>query len=370
MKLSFEPGLPYVAAELVSADSKTLQRLMVGPGVDVELRDDSPGSYLRLFMPSGDILSLPIPERSNWNVKFEDLDPSVTTTRSVFLLGEATAPPTIGVLEASVSFDPQRNSSHIIARRNDADRRLDIHLRCDGRIAMPPTIRQAGEGLLLQLNTSSHHEGFSANFFDTSRAFTIRLPSNLSSIRILVPRGEDDPIKIIPEAKEPIVDTILGYLQRGDLHGADSMSKWSQDRAESLLEGKVQDPFSAAVGAYHLLRLGQLELLRDWPRNLANWFEFLPDGCVIWACQLMRQDPDDRQEIKRYLLESIRRGLPFYTEGFRLLIESLPLLRDEEADAALKGIINQGSALWDSPISTVVQRSSSLCSPVSVQFAN
>ncbi len=47
------------------------------------------------------------------------------------------------------------------------------------------------------------------------------------------------------------------------------------------MQSKVRDPYAATVGGYLLLRLERFDLTRSWAGNLANWFEFLPDGCVI-----------------------------------------------------------------------------------------
>ncbi len=58
---------------------------------------------------------------------------------------------------------------------------------------------------------------------------------------------------------------------------------------ENILDDKTSSPVAAAIAAATLLRCGALDYLHDWPRNLANWFEWLPDGPVLWAETLIRR---------------------------------------------------------------------------------
>ena len=57
---------------------------------------------------------------------------------------------------------------------------------------------------------------------------------------------------------------------------------------------KSESPVAAALAINYLIRSGDLDYLLDWPRNLANWFEWLPDGPILWAETLLR-----RQEIQK-----------------------------------------------------------------------
>src|SRR5205823_5460912 len=58
-------------------------------------------------------------------------------------------------------------------------------------------------------------------------------------------------------------------------------------QAEQMLRDKLMDPLGAAVGGYYLLRSESLTLMHDWPNNFANWIEWLPDGAIIHAWQLL-----------------------------------------------------------------------------------
>lgn len=86
---------------------------------------------------------------------------------------------------------------------------------------------------------------------------------------------------------------------------------------EDMLKYKLESPLAATVASLILLRANQLDLLHDWVRNLANWFPF-PDGSVLWAEQLMRQQgARDRliAEAAEYLVRILERGLPHTSEG-------------------------------------------------------
>lgn len=91
--------------------------------------------------------------------------------------------------------------------------------------------------------------------------------------------------------------------------------------AEELLSEKMGNPIEAALGGYALLRLGNLELLHDWPGNLANWFYWLPDGAVIAGELAARRG--DHAEAANFLLDALQRGLPIFYEGFSTLLSRI-----------------------------------------------
>jgi hypothetical protein len=153
---------------------------------------------------------------------------------------------------------------------------------------------------------------------------------------------------------EPTADTISGYLQRGDLYSAQSMTDWV-DEARDMVLSKQRDPYAAAVGGYLLLRLKRFDVMRDWARNLADWFDFMSDGCVIWAWQLAAQDPKRKSEIEAYLLAAAARGLPVFSEGARMLVDGLLLLGETGRAARLDLLERAGAIVRDSPVTAVVR---------------
>jgi len=90
-----------------------------------------------------------------------------------------------------------------------------------------------------------------------------------------------------------------------------------------LLQEKLDDPGKAAIGAYFLLRAGQLGRLHDWTRNLADWVPWMPDGAVIRGWHMLRARKPNREHALAWLLEAEQRGLPMYEQGLRLLFDGL-----------------------------------------------
>lgn len=147
--------------------------------------------------------------------------------------------------------------------------------------------------------------------------------------------NEDEPRLAITVATDNnMAEALLGYLTIGALDHAELVNK----RAEDLLFSKMVDPVAAAVGGYYLLRKSDLARLHEWPQNLANWMQWMSDGSVIHAWQLIRQQQEAQEpsEValitsRERLFEAVERGIPIYTEGLRLLVAGLKLL-DFEAD--------------------------------------
>ncbi len=66
---------------------------------------------------------------------------------------------------------------------------------------------------------------------------------------------------------------------------------------EAVLSEKTESPLSAAIATLLLVRSRHWERLHDWPRNLANWFPQLSDGCVLWAEQLLQSGGDSAEAL-------------------------------------------------------------------------
>ncbi|WDF66118.1 hypothetical protein [Flavobacterium sp. KACC 22763] len=139
-------------------------------------------------------------------------------------------------------------------------------------------------------------------------------------------------------------ETLLRMLSIGEIGKAKSLFEHI-NYAEKLLYDKIENPSYASLGGYFLLRTNSIENLHHWPKNLADWFDWLPDGCIIHAAQLMRGPNPDLLEIRDYLLEACRRGIPQFTDGLKLLHEGLMRLHymnqeDEVIIAAYKEVRN------------------------------
>lgn len=116
-------------------------------------------------------------------------------------------------------------------------------------------------------------------------------------------------------------DLLLRYFRRGFLKEASTMTEAMQ--AEELLYKKMADPVSAAVGAYALLRFGEIDRLHDWTENLKNWFEWLPDGLIVRAEHLARIGEHD--QALSLFLELPERGLPLFSTGLTYTLNRLRL---------------------------------------------
>ena len=108
---------------------------------------------------------------------------------------------------------------------------------------------------------------------------------------------------------------VAGYLHTGRADRA--LTAMSVGAAE-LLRAKMADPIGAAIGGYALLKLNDLEQVRDWCYNLANWFPALPDGAVIaGAVAARRRQPEAAGD---WFAAAADRGIPAFSEGLSLLV--------------------------------------------------
>lgn len=129
---------------------------------------------------------------------------------------------------------------------------------------------------------------------------------------------------------------MLGYLHSGDLAAARAFAPSVTAEAQNMLSAKSENPIAAAAGAYLLLQTRSLHQLHDWPENLASRFDWLPDGAIIHATQLLRSRsaPSDLEGIRHWFLAAARRGAPVFTEGVRLLGDGLRLLGSWDQSSA------------------------------------
>lgn len=143
------------------------------------------------------------------------------------------------------------------------------------------------------------------------------------------------PLDITVSTENWKAESLLALLTSGSINRAKSLMKIEQ--AERLLYDKVADPAAAAIGGYYLLKMSALEQMHDWANNLANWFQWMPDGAIIHAWQLLKK-ADSKQEVvdkkvRERFLQAIQRGIPIYTEGLRLLYDGLKLLSYSSSDS-------------------------------------
>ena len=115
---------------------------------------------------------------------------------------------------------------------------------------------------------------------------------------------------------------------------------------EELLHDKFLSPLGASVAGTVLLGTGSLWRMHTWARNLARFFPEWPEGPVLWAHQLIRQEGEVRRYRGRrgdfaveehedplpWLFEIERRGLPGLSDLMGIAIEVAEIQRRQLDD--------------------------------------
>ena len=162
-------------------------------------------------------------------------------------------------------------------------------------------------------------------------------PDKLVMVLIRPASGPADrvhPVEVVVSSDDWKLESLLSLLSRGNTDHAEDLLKRKSLAAvaEAKLYSKIRDPYSAVIGGYALLQLDELEKMHTWAKNLANWFEWIPDGAVIHGSQLLylaRAESNQTKRIelidracKRYL-EAEHRGIPLITKGLHRLRDGL-----------------------------------------------
>jgi hypothetical protein len=110
-----------------------------------------------------------------------------------------------------------------------------------------------------------------------------------------------------------------------------------------------------------LARAGQIGKVKDWPRNLMNWFPDIPDGAVLWAEALRdgraRNAPpphgvdNPAKEMAAALTQLLERGTPFFADSLdiadRLVRQSLRDELEPERRSQLEQVAHALSRIFD-----------------------
>jgi hypothetical protein len=96
---------------------------------------------------------------------------------------------------------------------------------------------------------------------------------------------------------------------------------------------KVKVPLPAALALSLLVQHQMDDRVQGWPRNLARWFDWLPDGPSIWLAQALRrpESQENDAEIQEALRLIAQRGLPFFGPAFELGLASLTEIEHPQA---------------------------------------
>jgi len=366
LTIKFAPDMPAATVEVVSPDLEVVQRVMLDPGRSTSVQVPSEASFLRVHLPSGQVVTLKDPGNLTREVSLQTIQGRLPGSQ----------PP----LEEEL---PEQSSVSEIRRYHRGRPRTPtisvaplthlLKLRTYGTVELtgvgghiPGVLASSGREAQWQMPDNPQQSPLALKILEHSGTrLDLRVPGNALRIWARADALRDQPsvsfsVRIATLAST--ADTIASYLQRGDLYSAEAMAQWI-DEAAGLLFDKMEDPYAAAVGAYLLLRLKKFNQMHDWARNLASRFDFLPDGCVIWAWQLIHQQASNADEIRKYLLMAVDRGLPVYSEGLRLLTDGLRLMGPDGLAARDKVVKSAGVVLWSSPLTASLTAEPGFASP-------
>ena len=156
------------------------------------------------------------------------------------------------------------------------------------------------------------------------RVQNLALPvSSMTMARLVASREASGDIRLEAYLQDSASSMLLQYTGAGLSTTAARPTQAIAENAEQLLARKDADPIGAAVGAYAILRVGAIEQLHDWTRNLRVWFPWLPDGAAICGEHLARQGRFE--EAFDAFLEVPVRGLPLFSDGLFYTVERLKL---------------------------------------------
>lgn len=208
------------------------------------------------------------------------------------------------------------------------DRKADGYKLYSGNVYEVPGDRLIFRNTNLHINTGGK-ENPKILYKHKENIFSVSLPVSESIYCRVVknkgPKGFVHELTFDLVLKNKEAGAILRLMMSGDIERAKTLAGHIRF-AEKLLYSKIENPSYAALGGYFLLRSNAMQELHDWPKNLANWFEWFPDGCIIYAAQLMRSEKPVVEDIEYWLIEAYQRGIPLYTEGLRLLYEGFTKL--------------------------------------------
>jgi hypothetical protein len=366
LKIRFAPDMPSLAVTVVAPDMSVVKRMMIGPNDSSTVQVPSEGSFLRVVLPSGEIATLNDPGNLDRLITLDALksrrsrsgsSPSSEADRLSVSEGNIASVEGIRQHHSWQSSNPPDDSSIPVSVE------IPLGAFASASLLDPQHAPQPGKGISNQREASWNLSGppfqqpFDLNIRQQDGTLTlIRIPGNVERLWVRadeVYQKDSLVFSVRAISSQPISDTILNYLRLGYLNAAACMTEWAE-KSEQMLASKMADPYAATVGAYLLFKLKDYDRMHNWVRNLAEWFPFLPDPCILWAWQLIKQNPQDREQIRSYLAKAVDRGIPIYSEGLRLLLAGLELLGSDGAGplAQLRQIL--GQVIRESPVTARV----------------
>ncbi|MEZ5360236.1 MAG: hypothetical protein R3F48_15570 [Candidatus Zixiibacteriota bacterium] len=181
-------------------------------------------------------------------------------------------------------------------------------------------------------------------------------PSGQAEVELLLKKQFDYGVpRISITITDPMINTILGYINMGAVQKAANLITFS--KARKMLFDKISYPLTAAVGGY-LLIMGfernryseKSDNWQDWIDNLDHWFEWMPDGAILNAALLFKLGKTNNKAAFEALMRAYDRGLPFFTFGLQILIDCMRYFaREGEANAIKRLKVLEGIAYQADP---------------------
>ncbi len=344
--------MPPAAVEVVAPDFSTIDRLSLSPGEQKSVDVPSEGSFLRVYLGSGEIVTLKDPGNLDRTISLSDLagrrmrstyDPSARLRRRnrrdvQWRAGEPVV---------------ERGAKAIVAKEAHVTLEGDLGIHLVDDFNVPESGEIGEENTAVVFNPSGSPGRYILALQVQDARVRVRLPGSATEITVRSNELDDGQrvASIRVKTSSAHADTISGYLYRGDLYAASSMSDWAE-KAEDLLQDKTADVFAAAVGAYRLLRLRNIDLLHEWTQNLMLLTP-ITDAVVIRAWHLIYQRADE-QRIRELFVRALNGPLPIFTEGLRLLSDGARLLGKESEMAVTRLNRHARRALSRSPFTATL----------------
>jgi len=190
-----------------------------------------------------------------------------------------------------------------------------------------------------------------ANGVRNPKKMFISVPDNWvgGSAKLKITRQESTnhlPLRATIEIDDPKVNSLLQYINTGDLRSAFDLI---QDSVE-LLYAKFNNPYAAAAAGYVLVFAAPRTLRvpwHEWIGNLGRYFENIPDGDILHATLLLQRGDvetpiyDFSDDYERYFpegveervllaakltLKAVHKGPPLFRSGLTLLASNLNIL--------------------------------------------
>ncbi len=148
-------------------------------------------------------------------------------------------------------------------------------------------------------------------------------------------------IKVSVISADPIhqkSEILLSYLRAGKIRGAKVIFEYICNKLQSL-----NNPLVAIFCSYYSLKIGDSQRFPELLQNFLNSMEWLPDIAIICGQQLRLNSNSDLERSRDLFLRASELGLPIYTQGMRLLFDSLKVFNytnpeDEQVKKALEKI--------------------------------